>query len=195
MNTVDRNIRALVTGASSGLGVEFEHLLTAQGVDLVLAARGVDAMESLATQLRATHGVEVHVEGIDLAEPGAAHRHTDQQRRLWRSRRLSRCGCGTHQCHAATQHRDADRTDPPVRHRHGQAGPWPHPAGWQPARLCAGAVLRSLRGDQTLCTGAARRAGTGRRDRHRAVARRHEDGLLRGLRPQAVGLVHPHHAA
>ena len=72
MKTVEGNIRALVTGASSGLGVEFAHLLAAQGVDLVLADRGVDAMEELAAQLRGTCGVEVHVEGIDLAEPGAA---------------------------------------------------------------------------------------------------------------------------
>lgn len=98
MNGVDRNTRALVTGASSGLGLEFAHLLAAQGVDLVLAARGIDAMKKLAAQLRGTHGVEVHVEGIDLAEPGAAQmlkQRLDRQG-LRIDTLINNAGCGVH---------------------------------------------------------------------------------------------------
>lgn len=62
---------ALVTGASSGFGVDFATLLAEQGVNLVLAARRTEPMEALATQLRAQHGVEVVVEGVDLARAGA----------------------------------------------------------------------------------------------------------------------------
>jgi short-subunit dehydrogenase len=66
--------RALITGASSGLGVEFAELLAAQKVDLVLAARRREPMEELATDLRRNYGVDVLVEAIDLASPGAATR-------------------------------------------------------------------------------------------------------------------------
>ena len=62
---------ALVTGASSGFGVDFATLLAEQGVNLVLAARRTEPMEALAAELRARHGVEVVVEGVDLAQPGA----------------------------------------------------------------------------------------------------------------------------
>jgi short-subunit dehydrogenase len=66
--------RALITGASSGLGLEFAELLAAQKVNLVLAARRKEPMEKLAAELRRRHGVDVIVEPIDLAAPGAAAR-------------------------------------------------------------------------------------------------------------------------
>lgn len=69
--------RALITGASSGLGVEFAELLAAQKVNLVLAARRKEPMEKLADDLRRKHGVDILVEPIDLAAPGAAARLKD----------------------------------------------------------------------------------------------------------------------
>lgn len=66
--------RALVTGASSGLGVEFADLLAARKVNLVLTARRREPMEKLAVDLRRKYGVDVLVEPIDLAAPGAAFR-------------------------------------------------------------------------------------------------------------------------
>src|SRR5881397_207799 len=65
---------ALITGASSGLGLEFADLLAAQKVNLVLAARRQDSMEKLASDLRRKYGVDVLVEAIDLASSGAASR-------------------------------------------------------------------------------------------------------------------------
>ncbi|WP_349962481.1 SDR family oxidoreductase [Rhizobium sp. ZPR3] len=65
---------ALITGASSGLGLEFADLLAAQKVNLVLAARRQEPMEKLAFDLRRKYGVDVLVEAIDLASPGAADR-------------------------------------------------------------------------------------------------------------------------
>jgi short-subunit dehydrogenase len=65
---------ALITGASSGLGLEFADLLAAQNVNLVLAARRQESMEKLAADLRRKYGVDVLVEAIDLASPGAADR-------------------------------------------------------------------------------------------------------------------------
>jgi short-subunit dehydrogenase len=65
---------ALVTGASSGLGVEFARQLAADGADLVLVARRAEPMEELAGRLRTTFGVQVTVLPTDLAEPGATVR-------------------------------------------------------------------------------------------------------------------------
>ena len=65
---------ALITGASSGLGLEFADLLAAQKVNLVLAARRQESMEKLASDLHRKYGVDVLVEAIDLASPGAASR-------------------------------------------------------------------------------------------------------------------------
>jgi short-subunit dehydrogenase len=66
--------RALITGASSGLGLEFADLLAAQKANLVLVARRQEPMEELASDLRRKYAVEVQVEAIDLASPGAASR-------------------------------------------------------------------------------------------------------------------------
>ena len=63
---------ALVTGASSGFGIEFAKLLAERKANLVLAARRTEPMERLAEQLRQRHRVNVVVEGINLGVPGAA---------------------------------------------------------------------------------------------------------------------------
>lgn len=63
---------ALITGASSGFGVDFSRILAAQGCNLVIAARRTEPMEQLASELRTTYHIKVVVESIDLAAPGAA---------------------------------------------------------------------------------------------------------------------------
>jgi NAD(P)-dependent dehydrogenase (short-subunit alcohol dehydrogenase family) len=57
---------AIVTGASAGLGARFARVLDAAGARVVLAARRVDRLEALASELRDAHVVE-----CDLAETGA----------------------------------------------------------------------------------------------------------------------------
>jgi short-subunit dehydrogenase len=62
---------ALVTGASSGLGVGFAHELARRGADLVLTARRLDRLEGLAVELAEKYGTVSTVIPLDLAEPGA----------------------------------------------------------------------------------------------------------------------------
>lgn len=67
-------MKAIVTGASGGLGLEFARLLAADKTDVVLIARSHDKLEALAGELRATYGVRVEVIAMDLSELGAAAR-------------------------------------------------------------------------------------------------------------------------
>jgi NAD(P)-dependent dehydrogenase (short-subunit alcohol dehydrogenase family) len=60
---------ALVTGASSGLGVTFAEGLAAAGADLVLAARRVDRLEEVAERIRATGRRALPV-ACDVTDPG-----------------------------------------------------------------------------------------------------------------------------
>src|SRR5687768_13371041 len=64
-----RGKRALVTGASSGIGAELAQLLATEGVDLVLTARRKDALDAVAAKCT---GVRVDVVTGDLGQPGEA---------------------------------------------------------------------------------------------------------------------------
>lgn len=65
---------ALVTGASSGIGLAFAEELARRGLDLILTARRTDRLKALADRLTASHGVAVSVIGADLQEPDAPAR-------------------------------------------------------------------------------------------------------------------------
>lgn len=60
---------AIVTGASSGIGLEFARQLAAEGVNVVLAARRQGRLEALAQELNRKYQVETRVVGIDLTNP------------------------------------------------------------------------------------------------------------------------------
>lgn len=72
--TTLRSNWALVSGASSGIGVEYCRQLAELGANLVMVARRLDRMEGLANSLRQSYGVKTLVVGADLSEGGAARR-------------------------------------------------------------------------------------------------------------------------
>ena len=61
----------LVTGASSGIGLELARCFAAEGCRLALVARKGDALEALATELRKAHKIQAQVFTADLAHPEA----------------------------------------------------------------------------------------------------------------------------
>ena len=61
-----RGKRALITGASKGLGRGCAEALAAAGVDLVLNARGADALAATASDIAALHGVTVTPIAADI---------------------------------------------------------------------------------------------------------------------------------
>ncbi|MBI5516867.1 MAG: SDR family oxidoreductase [Deltaproteobacteria bacterium] len=72
MTTSMKGKRALVTGASSGLGVAFAKLLASWGADLIITARREENLQALAKELRDKHAVDVKVQVVDLSEPDGA---------------------------------------------------------------------------------------------------------------------------
>jgi uncharacterized protein len=61
----------LITGASSGLGMELAKLFAADGSDLVLVARREERLIELADELKSEHGIEAHVLPKDLSKKSA----------------------------------------------------------------------------------------------------------------------------
>jgi uncharacterized protein len=65
---------ALITGASSGIGLDFARLFAEGGYDVVLVARTESKLKALADELSLKHGVRALAVAADLADPAAPGR-------------------------------------------------------------------------------------------------------------------------
>jgi NAD(P)-dependent dehydrogenase (short-subunit alcohol dehydrogenase family) len=73
--------RALITGASSGLGAHFAELLASQGANLVLVARRVEALALVAEKAR-RHGHLVETIALDVTDSASRARLADAAGRV-----------------------------------------------------------------------------------------------------------------
>src|ERR1017187_668569 len=63
---------ALITGASSGIGLALAEELAAGGTNLILTARSGAALDRISTELAGLHGIQATVISLDLSRPDAA---------------------------------------------------------------------------------------------------------------------------
>jgi uncharacterized protein len=66
---MNRSETALITGASSGIGLELAKCFAADGCRLVLVARNLTALEKLAEELRQKNKIETIILSADLSRP------------------------------------------------------------------------------------------------------------------------------
>ncbi|MEV6286093.1 SDR family oxidoreductase [Kribbella sp. NPDC051770] len=70
-----------ITGASRGIGAAAAHLFAAEGAAVVLAARGIEALEKIVAEIRADGGVADAVQ-LDLADSASVRTAVDRAHEL-----------------------------------------------------------------------------------------------------------------
>ena len=110
---------ALVTGASSGIGLELATLLARDRHDLVVVARGRDRLEAIARGLTEEYGVKIAVVPADLTDPGAPAKIAREleARAISVDILVNNAGFGIHGLFAQTPLESGARDDPGQRHR------------------------------------------------------------------------------
>ncbi|CAG0931078.1 17beta-estradiol 17-dehydrogenase / very-long-chain 3-oxoacyl-CoA reductase [Thermoflexales bacterium] len=90
---------ALITGASSGIGLELSKIFAHNHYNLVLIARSTHKLDALASELRQAHQVDVLVLPADLSQPGAASEifQTVQSKNLQIDILVNNAGFGVHE--------------------------------------------------------------------------------------------------
>ena len=69
--------RALITGASKGIGRACAEVLAGEGCNVLLVSRTAEALEKTAVEIRGRHGVDAQWKAADLSQRGAAEAVAD----------------------------------------------------------------------------------------------------------------------
>lgn len=73
---------ALITGASSGIGLELAKIFASRGTNLIIASRNIIELAKLGTELSEKYKVYVEEIEIDLSQPGSAKKLYDEVKTL-----------------------------------------------------------------------------------------------------------------
>ncbi len=68
---IGTNRTAVITCASSGIGMELARLFAADGYDLIVTARRAELLQKLSEELMNAHGTSVRIIPMDIAQPYA----------------------------------------------------------------------------------------------------------------------------
>lgn len=85
----------MITGASSGLGVEYADRLAGEGTNVLLVARRTGHLEEVAEDIRARHGVEAEAHPADLTLAGERAELIRRMSELDVSHLVNNAGFGT----------------------------------------------------------------------------------------------------
>jgi short chain dehydrogenase len=186
-----RGRTALVTGASSGMGVDYARKLARRGVNLILVARRAEALERVAKELRECDGIEVRVTPADLADGfvrtsvprtrgrGQARRPPAKQCRVRPVRHIPSIQLGAREPNVTGRHGRAQPFDSTIRAGDGHTRLGPDSACSFPDRFPAFAALCFVWVGQKLRpflgSGTQSRTTGYRRELHGGVSRSHCD--------------------
>lgn len=65
---------ALITGATSGIGMELAHCFAEDGYDIILVARHIEELKKVGEELQSSYGIQTYEIATDLMEPDAAEK-------------------------------------------------------------------------------------------------------------------------
>ena len=69
--------RVLITGASAGIGEACARHFAAQGAHILLSARRLDRIQTLASELTTAHGIETHTAAVDVTDRDAVSTYVE----------------------------------------------------------------------------------------------------------------------
>ena len=90
---------AVITGASSGIGLAYAHEFAKRGSNLVLVARRGDVLEKIAADIKASHDVKIDILALDLSTLDSGQKLMDalSKKKLRAEILINNAGFGTNE--------------------------------------------------------------------------------------------------